>query len=418
MTERPRFSVVVPTRDRADTLRVTLATCLEQEHEDFEIVVCDNAGSPATRSVVDELGSERVVYHRSERPLAMSDNWELAVSLAQGEYVTVVGDDDALMPYALQELDRLIVAHDRPAVVHWSRAVYSWPSVTPESEANFMILPLTRSLRRVEGRAQLALAARYEIGPSELPMVYTSVVRRDLLERHRELTGRVFPTIHPDIYSGYAFAYLAGTYLTVGVPMGVAGLSAKSNGVATFLQDGDNPVAREFRELNEAAGLLAHPTVPQLNLVPVHPDDAFQHARDRLFPDDERLALDRRVMTERYLAAIPDAEPAARTAARAAIRDALADRPDLVDWFDREAPDPPPAPPFRVRPPLGFTGDSLVLDTSRFDVADVRDAARLARDLLGVGDGPITYVEGGAGERRRRALPRLRRVVKRLGSAH
>ena len=34
----PRFSVVVPTRDRASTLAYTLRTCLEQEFDDYEVV--------------------------------------------------------------------------------------------------------------------------------------------------------------------------------------------------------------------------------------------------------------------------------------------------------------------------------------------------------------------------------------------
>lgn len=392
----PRFSIVIPTRERAETLRVALATCLAQDFDDFEVVVCDNAGSPSTRAVVDDARSSRIMYHRSERPLAMSDNWELAVSLATGEYVTVVGDDDALMPYALRELDRLIDAHDRPDAVHWQRAVYGWPTISPESEANFLILPLTRSRHVFRGRERLARAARYELGAGSLPMIYTSVVRNDLIDRHRRLAGRVFPNIYPDIYTAYAFAYLAERYVSVGVPMGIAGLSARSNGVATFLQDGDSPITREFDELNRLAGFRPHPTVPPLALVPIHLDDAFQHARDLLFPGDKQLALDRRRMTERYLAAIPDTNPAVRAEARRAIRASLADRPDLVEWFDREAPDPPASPPYRVKPRFGFTGDSLVVDTSHFDISDVAGAVRLACDLLGVRDEEIDYDPPGA----------------------
>ena len=67
---RPRFSVVIPTRERAETLRVTLATCLDQDFDDYEIVVCDNAGGGATREVVDAARSGRIRYHRSETPLA------------------------------------------------------------------------------------------------------------------------------------------------------------------------------------------------------------------------------------------------------------------------------------------------------------------------------------------------------------
>ena len=391
-SHRPRFSVVIPTRERAETLRVTLATCLDQDFDDYEVIVCDNAGSPATRAVVDEAGATRVVYHRSEVPLAMSVNWDLAVSVARGEYVMVVGDDDALMPYALRELDRLIVQHDRPEAVHWYRALYAWPTIAVDSEANFLFLPLRRDCRVYSGRDRLRLAARYEIGADMLPMIYASVIRSDLIDRHRELAGRVFPTVYPDVYSGYAFAYLAERYVSVGVPMGIAGLSGFSNGVATLLQDRTGGIAREFRELNEAAGLRPHPTVPDLGLWPVPQDDSFQYARDLFFRDDATLALDRRGMVERYLTALPATTPSARAAAREAIRASLSDEPELVEWFDREAPDPPPAPPFRVKPDrFGPMGDALVVDTLRFGVLDIGGAVRLGCDLLGLRDEPIEY---------------------------
>ena len=80
----PRFSVVIPTRQRANTLRHTLQTCLAQDYDDYEIVVCDNFSSPETRQVVDDCASERIVYLRTSRPLAMSVNWELAVEQARG----------------------------------------------------------------------------------------------------------------------------------------------------------------------------------------------------------------------------------------------------------------------------------------------------------------------------------------------
>jgi hypothetical protein len=162
--------------------------------------------------------------------------------------------------------------------------------------------------------------------------------------------------------------------------------------VAAYLQDGGSPITREFDELNRAAELLPHPTVPRLGLPPIHLDDSFQHARDALFPDDDDLKLDRRLMAERYLAAIPDTDPAHRIRARQAIRDSLADVPELLEWFDNDAPDPPPAPEYHAKPPLGLTPDGeLVVDTTRYGVEDVSDAARLACRLLGVDERPVEY---------------------------
>src|SRR5262249_57858095 len=103
----PRFSVVIPTREGAHTLKYTLQTCLVQDFDNYEIVVCDNHGSPATRELIDALASPRIKYIRSDRPLSMSSNWELAVSRATGEYVTVLGGVNGLLPHVLPTPDRL-----------------------------------------------------------------------------------------------------------------------------------------------------------------------------------------------------------------------------------------------------------------------------------------------------------------------
>ena len=87
---RPRFSVVIPTRGRPDPLPLR-ARDLSQSglHDDYEIVVCDNGTTDRTRAVVGEVASQRVRHIRAPRSLAMSDNWELGVSEARGEFILV-----------------------------------------------------------------------------------------------------------------------------------------------------------------------------------------------------------------------------------------------------------------------------------------------------------------------------------------
>ena len=285
--DRPFFSVVIPTRQRAETLRACLETCLAQDFDDYEILVVDNASTRETRAVVEAVGSERVRYLRSDRLLAMSANWELAVSEARGEYVTVVGDDDALMPYALRELARLVEEHGRPGAIRWSRAIWTWPTIAVQEDANCLILPMSRVVEWLDTREVIADVMAFRVGSDQLPMIYNSVIRRDVIDQVRDRCGSVFPTIYPDVYSGFALGSVAGRYLSVEVPMGIAGLGGRSNGVATLMQeDGRSEIANEFNSLNRESGYLPHPRVPDLTNAPVHIVDSFEHARDRLFPDD------------------------------------------------------------------------------------------------------------------------------------
>jgi glycosyltransferase involved in cell wall biosynthesis len=389
---RPRFSIVIPTRNRPETLGPALATCLNQSFEDYEIVVCDNGDTPAASEVVAAAASPRVRYLAPIRPLAMSANWERALAEAQGEYVTVLGDDDGFMPYALRELDQLISSTGAKAI-QWNRGIYTWPTIGIAGEASLLQLPLARTITEVDGRDQIGRVIRFEAGADSLPMIYCSVIHRGLIEKHKAATGRVFLNIYPDVYSAFGFGYLARRYVSVSVPMNIAGLSHASNGVATLMNEKRNAVASDFDQLNTAFGYVPHPLVPKkMALMPVHVVDCFLHAKDALFPQDDALGLDRKAITLRYLASITETDPERRAAVRMIIRDSLADSAELLRWFDQEAPSLPPAPPFTFRPArLGYDGNSLSLDASVLGVKDIAGAVQVATSLLGFDAGSIPY---------------------------
>ena len=76
MNPRPFFSVVIPTKNRADRLRQAVRSVLEQTFGHFEIVVCDNsdeAEAQASMAVVREINDARLSYVRTNGRLSMPD---------------------------------------------------------------------------------------------------------------------------------------------------------------------------------------------------------------------------------------------------------------------------------------------------------------------------------------------------------
>jgi hypothetical protein len=383
---RPRFSIVVPTRERAATLHYCLRTCLAQDYDDYEVVVCDNHSSPATRQVVEELSSPRIKYLRAPRPLAMSANWELAVGQAAGEYVTVLGDDDGLLGHALRELDRQLLTSGARAL-RWTGAYYSWPDHALPGQGNYLRVPLGRQVEVMNGPAVIREVVQFRRCYSALPMLYNSVIHRDLLAELRARTGRVFANHCPDVYSGFALGYVAGEYLSSQAPMSVAGQSGRSTGVAHLFLRGRSPLDSEFRALNAEAGFPFHPHVPDLPIFPTAPvADSFLWAKHGLFAGDDSLALDRRVLVEHYLAGIRAETPEEWAECLRLIRASLSDRDDLLAWFDATCAERPPrsAPPFSVRTSAErFDGDFLHLDADEFGASDVLGAVELCEKVLG-----------------------------------
>jgi hypothetical protein len=390
----PRFSIVVPTRERAATLSYCLRTCLAQDHDDYEVVVCDNHSSPATRQVVEELRSPRIKYLRAPRPLAMSANWELAVGQAAGEYVTVLGDDDGLLGHALRELDRLLRTSGARAL-RWTGAYYSWPDHALAGQGNYLRVPLGRQVEVMNGPAVMREIVQFRRCYSALPMLYNSFVHRDLLAELRARTGRVFANYCPDVYSAFALGFVAGEYLSTQVPMSVAGQSGRSTGVATLFLRGRSPLDREFRALNAEAGFPFHPHVPDLPIFPAVPvADSFLWAKHGLFPGDDSLALDRRALVEHCLAGVRAETAEEWGECLRLIRASLSDRADLLAWFDASCAGLPPrsAPPFSVRTSaVRFDGDFLHLGADEFGASDVLGAAELCEKVLGYRARGIAY---------------------------
>ena len=115
---RPMISVIVPTHDRPDTLRVALETILAQTYRDFEIVVVNDHGTDV-QHVIEELeardGGGRISYvrHAVNRGLAAARNSGLGV--ARGRFVAYLDDDDRFYPEHLETLVEFL-QHGHPVV--------------------------------------------------------------------------------------------------------------------------------------------------------------------------------------------------------------------------------------------------------------------------------------------------------------
>lgn len=98
----PRVSVIIPTYNRAALLREAIQSVLDQTFADFEIIVVDDGSRDETVSVVAGMGDSRVRYvYQVNAGRAAARNHGL--SLAQGEFVAFLDDDDMFLPNKLTD---------------------------------------------------------------------------------------------------------------------------------------------------------------------------------------------------------------------------------------------------------------------------------------------------------------------------
>ena len=94
--DAPRFSVCIRADHRREGLRRAIRSALDQDVDDLEVVVSDDSGRLG--DVVADAGDDRIRYHRNPGQKGSIANLRYVSSLARGEKVVVLDDDDRLLP--------------------------------------------------------------------------------------------------------------------------------------------------------------------------------------------------------------------------------------------------------------------------------------------------------------------------------
>lgn len=266
----PRITVLIPTRERSDVLVHALRTVTAQNYDDLVILVSDNASKDATRDVVAAANDPRIRYINTGKRLSMSANWEFGLSHVDAGWLTVMGDDDGLMPGAVGDVANHALESDVEAIR--SRVcIYDWPSILDRTHGR-MTIPMG-SKRSVRSSAQwltkvLAAKAKY----TELPMVYNGgFVRTEVFDRIKSRVGRFFNSAVPDVYAGIAVARNIDHYLFVEKPLALSGTSRHSTGTSTHS-------ALKGKHIAPAQAYYTEGNFPFHAALPLNADGSFPHS--------------------------------------------------------------------------------------------------------------------------------------------
>jgi glycosyltransferase involved in cell wall biosynthesis len=96
MSERPFFTVGIPTYNRAGIVRRAISIVLNQSFGDFELIVADNASDDNTSEVVESFDDPRLRYVRHDRNRGPDKNICFTGTEASGELYVLYQDDDLL----------------------------------------------------------------------------------------------------------------------------------------------------------------------------------------------------------------------------------------------------------------------------------------------------------------------------------
>lgn len=268
----PTFSILIATRNGLRYLPYTIQSVLSQPSQDFELVVSDNYSDDGTAEYLDTISDPRFRRTKPEKLLSMLAHFEFIAAQAKGTWITILGDDDGLMPFFFEELKRLDLDKVRSEAIVFRRAYYYWEGCSELHGNKVVIYYPMRFMEYLNNRWSIFLCLASIIDYMHLPQLYTTgLIRRSFVERiKKRCGGRFFFGTSPDASAVVAFALNASQHLRCEEPAFWVGTSPKSVGFSNSSKVQKSRVEEFYRlgrqDANEMSDLLPEKVFALSNL--------------------------------------------------------------------------------------------------------------------------------------------------------
>lgn len=91
------FSVIIPTFNRCNFLKLALASVIRQKGVSFEIIIGDNASTDKTWNIVKGFNDDRIRYFKNNKNLGYALNLKKCLRYSSGDYIFILADDDFIL---------------------------------------------------------------------------------------------------------------------------------------------------------------------------------------------------------------------------------------------------------------------------------------------------------------------------------
>lgn len=236
-----KFTVLLPTRNRLEYLRYAITSVLEQDYENWEIIVSDNFSEEDIEGYVSSLNDKRIKFFRTSSFVPVTENWNNALNQSTGDYVIMLGDDDSLLRGYFRTCLDLLQAHHLPELLYTSAYLYAYPEVLPDQPNGYLhTWENACFLSNKSSPYLLDKQTRFNLVKKTLNFnvmfnfnAQFSLVSRALITRLQSY-GPFYQSPYPDYYSTTVMMLKADSVLAVPNRLVVVGISPKSFGYYYF----------------------------------------------------------------------------------------------------------------------------------------------------------------------------------------
>lgn len=228
---KPLLSIAIATKDREKYCIQSIQSILSLQNKNIEITLSDNSATTQVKDFVENMQSDQIVYRYDNGPVSSIENFNRAVELTTGEYVMLIGDDDTILPKAI-EMAQWAKDNNIDSVCSKDTIVYYWPKALEKYPDGAVIIPkIKKTLEKINAKNELITLLRSGLQNYllySLPKTYHGLVKREIFEEIKRRTGHFYGGLSPDLYSAVAVACVGKSHYQIGEPLSVAGVCATS----------------------------------------------------------------------------------------------------------------------------------------------------------------------------------------------
>lgn len=104
----PKVSVCMPNYNYGNFIGRAIQSVLNQTFTNFELIIVDDDSIDNSVSVIRSFSDERIKFYKNEKNIGRVKNINKCLSLASGEYVTLLPSDDIYMPAFLEKSVKIL----------------------------------------------------------------------------------------------------------------------------------------------------------------------------------------------------------------------------------------------------------------------------------------------------------------------
>ena len=238
MEHYPRFTVIIPQKDRAEYLIHTLRTCMLQDYPNFEVIVGDDCSEDNSVEIVRELQKQdpRIKLIAHDHHVGMRDNFEMALAAVKPGYVIALGGDDGLTYGAIQRMYE-IIKETGAELLTWANAGFTYGDQTGISVRHVKGV----GVKMIKSEAFLnKIAKSFHYLVMDCPMFYIKgVASTRLIDKVKSRTpdSCFYHCPTPDGFSGVVLAGELEEYAYTEEPLSINGSTVKSQGANYMRSD-------------------------------------------------------------------------------------------------------------------------------------------------------------------------------------